>query len=451
VRWWKRSADASVPRDDRAPQARPRPFLGDILTLVTGSGLAQALSFLAAPLLARLYSPDQVGLLSVYAFAVAVPSAVVCWSYEAAIMLPRDEGEARDVTILALVLASAMSLLFVLPALAARPVARALGAPALAPWLGLIPLNLLALGLYQALSYWLNRKGDFPALALSRIAQSGVTAGAQVGLGAVGVVPAGLVTGQALGQAAAAGVLWTRAARAGAALGSRPLSVPVLRRTLVRYRRFPLYTSWGTLMGSAAFQVVPVILSRQFGPAQAGLYFFGFRLISAGVQLLVTSITQVFFQRASARHGAGEPLGPLVELVAGRLLLLSALGLVVSVPLARPLFGLVFGSQWAAAGDFMAIMMPMFCAQLVASPVSSVLFVTEQQHVGSILQALLLASTVGTLLLADRLHSPATATLAYYCAGQVTVYAAYLLFVLRACGGSPLGVLRSTVRPSTRG
>lgn len=129
-------------------------FLRNVSVLAGGAALAQGLSILAAPLLSRLYAPEDFGVLGVYASLLAIAGVVASLRYELAIPLPEDDAVAGDVLRLALVtcvLISAVAGLVVL--VFGSWLVSVLNAPGLAPYLWLLPLGVLVLGLYQALSY----------------------------------------------------------------------------------------------------------------------------------------------------------------------------------------------------------------------------------------------------------------------------------------------------------
>jgi len=75
-------------------------------------------------------------------------------------------------------------------------------APALRPYLWLLPLSLAAAGLYQVLNFWALRCKAFTSIAHTRLAQGMGTVASQVSIGLVTLGPLGLLVGDVVGRAA---------------------------------------------------------------------------------------------------------------------------------------------------------------------------------------------------------------------------------------------------------
>ena len=72
-------------------------FSRDILTLVTGTTIAQIITILASPVITRLYGPEAFGLLAIFTSITSIISVIICLRYEPAIMLPKSDEEAANV------------------------------------------------------------------------------------------------------------------------------------------------------------------------------------------------------------------------------------------------------------------------------------------------------------------------------------------------------------------
>ena len=129
-------------------------FARGVSVLVGGTAGAQVLLVLAAPLLTRLYSPEDFGLLAVYASLLALIGVISSLRYELAIPLPEDDGEAANVAVLCLILVVISTILTgVLVLLMGSVIAAALGVPTLAGYLWLLPVGVLLTGFYSLFNY----------------------------------------------------------------------------------------------------------------------------------------------------------------------------------------------------------------------------------------------------------------------------------------------------------
>src|SRR5690606_17674747 len=111
-------------------------FARNVGVLAGGAALGQGITLLAAPLLSRLYSPDDFGLLAVYASLLGILSVAANLRYELAIPLPEGDEEAAQVLGLSLAVTVVVSLLaaLVVWALGERLLGL-IGSPALRPYL----------------------------------------------------------------------------------------------------------------------------------------------------------------------------------------------------------------------------------------------------------------------------------------------------------------------------
>ncbi|MBV5329531.1 MAG: hypothetical protein JZU65_18210, partial [Chlorobium sp.] len=82
-----------------------------ILKSAFGGSGGQIINFLAIPILARLYTPDDFAFWALCLAGMLLVGTIASFRYELAIMIPTDEQEAADVFWLALFIAGGMSLL----------------------------------------------------------------------------------------------------------------------------------------------------------------------------------------------------------------------------------------------------------------------------------------------------------------------------------------------------
>jgi O-antigen/teichoic acid export membrane protein len=328
-------------------------FRADVLTLMTGTALGQALLLAIAPLLTRLFSPAAFGAFGAYLSLTAILGSVSTLRFDQALMLPSDEEEAASLLGAAL-LASALTAIAVLAAtlLARRPVLAALRIEALGGWILALPLSVLSYGAFQALNSWAVRRKAFARSSAAQGMRALAIAAVQIGSGILSSGPGGLVIGAAGGDAAAAAVLAGSARREQGSLLRRSFAWRRVVASARTYRDFPLYSTPQNLLNAVSQHLPLLLLAKFFGPAVAGFYVLAVRSVQAPMNLLLTSLRQAFFQKASELHNRGGDTWSLFRRTTLRLLAMAALPVLAVVLFGPSLFAFVLGGRWLTAGAY---------------------------------------------------------------------------------------------------
>jgi O-antigen/teichoic acid export membrane protein len=367
-------------------------FTRNMITLLSGTAMAQLIPLLATPVLTRIYTPEQFGALAIL-LAVANPlSLLVCGRYDLTVVLPRDDERANVLARLALLLAMVVSLLLGGLLWSFRePLSGLMGGEvALTPML-LAPLLFLLMGFFQPLNNWLIRKQAFRAMSVNKMVQTtGITL-VSLGLG-WWAFEHGLMVGYVAGWAlyVAFGAMQVR----WKGFRFRPLQFAAMREAAMAYRSFPLYNALPAVMNTATLSIPVFLLTRVFDEQVTGQFNLCRQTIFLPVTFFATSFMQVYMQRASSTVAAGEAVLPSlrrsVQLLGG-----LALALVLVLLTAGPfLFGLVFGAQWTEAGTYARILALPIALQFVVVPLTPLLPALGHIRAYSIWQVLYFASVL---------------------------------------------------------
>ncbi|MBV8247644.1 MAG: oligosaccharide flippase family protein [Comamonas sp.] len=370
-----------------------------MLTLMTGTTLAQAIPVAISPLLTRLYSPEEFGRFALYMAVTMIASVLVTGRYELAILLPRQDKDALHIAALAMVLSIAMSAVLLLVVLFfAQPIAVLLGDAALAPWLYWVPASTLLLGMYQSLNYWSNRKAQYKRLAISRTVQSGSASLAQLGSGYAGSGAVGLVGGQITGQVLATSVLARLIWREdhGLIRTLLPLRSVALAK---KYIDFPKYLIVAHGFNTASGQMPVLLLSALFNTTAAGFFTLTQRVMAAPMALVAGALGDVFRQEASQAYMRQGQCKAIYQKTFKRLLLISAVPFTIFFFVAPALFAWMFGEQWRVAGEYAQILTPMAFLQFITSPLSSMFMIAEKQRLDLLWQIFLLFLVIVSFVL----------------------------------------------------
>ncbi|MDO5663144.1 MAG: oligosaccharide flippase family protein, partial [Brachybacterium sp.] len=173
--------------------------------MMTGTVIAQIIALATQPVVARLYSDHQLGLLATFMAVPMIVGTVAALRYDMAIVLPQEESEASSLLRFSLIASGvAAALLTVVAIIGREGIAGRIGEEGLSPWVWLIGPMALLLSWNTILAFWLNRHADFSGIASKNVVLSGVNAATRIGL-AVGAVASffSLVLSQALALIAA--------------------------------------------------------------------------------------------------------------------------------------------------------------------------------------------------------------------------------------------------------
>ncbi len=373
-------------------------FAYSVSILAGSAALGQAVTVLVSPILTRLYSPEDFGIFGVYAAILGIVTVIASLRYEYAIPLPEEDETAANILALCFLLLLGMTaLIWILVYGLKDAIVVWTNVPGLKPYLWLIPLGVLGAGTYQILNYWAVRKRDFPRIARTRLSRGIGRAALQVGIGFASNGPLGLLLGQLAGETAGSVSLGLAAWRKDRA-PFKAVSLRGIRRAGARYKRFPLLSSWGSLLDALGTNVPQLLFAAFYGAQVAGWFALGQRVIAAPLNIVVDSVAQVYFGEA-ARLPRDDPkaMRRLFLKLTGRLALIGGLPIAGICAVAPYFFTIVFGPGWETAGRYVQIWGLMFAARFVIVPLSHTLNILERQDLFLIWQGTWMTLGIGVL------------------------------------------------------
>jgi O-antigen/teichoic acid export membrane protein len=273
------------------------------------------------------------------------------------------------------------------------------------------------------------RHRRYGAIGIRNVLQGIGQTATQVGLGLMHIRPVGLLLGIGVGRLFGLGGLVS----GGGLLRQPRPSLAAMRRTLHRYRRFPLLTVPSGLLNSAGLELPLLVVSALYGDARAGLLGLTIRVVGAPSMFIGEAVTQVFIGESSAaiREPNGR-LAPMLRRTVGRLLMIGALPTAALFVAGPWLFGVVFGSTWTEAGDYARILALAYLAQFAVIPISPTLQLLERQGQALTWAGVRLLLTVSGPLVCGLIGAPVLVAIAGLCIGHVLSYTLLYGLSLRA-------------------
>lgn len=349
-------------------------FAAHVLTLMTGTTIAQLISFACAPILTRLYRPYEFGIFALFVGIGALFSVVSTGRYEYAIVLPDENEDAINLLVLSFLLVVLTSLLCGIGVTVYLVFSQAPNIMNL--WL--VPIYVLFTGTYQTLNLWNNRLKRFDLLSFSRVILSVCTVLVSIFLGYWSFKLNGLFVGAVVGQAMASISLGWWTIRDGR-ISWQQIHSAAIYRLAKRYVNFPKINVAHALVDNFNSSGTIFLVTYFFGASIVGYYSFMMRILQAPAGMISASLGQVFYQRASETYAAGGDVYALVMKLLKRLLIMAFLPMLIIMIAGPSLFGLLFGEKWVLSGEYAQALTPYMYLYFVVSPLTLIPFIFSKQ------------------------------------------------------------------------
>ncbi len=390
-------------------------FVANVFTLASGTTAALAVTVLAAPVLTRLYGPEEFAVLALFGAAVSVLGVGASGRYDFAIMLAKRDEEAANVAGLALVL----SLLTTGAVLAAvlvfgDAVLAHLGVSGDGGWMWFLPAGVLIMAWTSISMRWQSRKKRFGTVALADASGAVCAASTQVGAGLLAESPRGafLICGGLAGLFVRVAIMSWRLF-ADLFRFRRSVSADGMTRVAGRYWRFPALSVAMGMLGHLTGKLPVLLLAIYFDPMAVGLYALSARVLRMPMGVLGRAVGEVFFQRILVLHKDKARSRALYGAVVLRLLLLSVIPMAILFVWAEDLFAIAFGREWIQSGRYARLMIPLIIAEFTILPVFKLSQALEKQAVALVWLIVYLVLCVASFWLGRILGSPDVAILCY--------------------------------------
>jgi O-antigen/teichoic acid export membrane protein len=329
------------------------PILKGVFLIGSGTAIAQVIGIMAAPIITRLYTPSDFGILITYSAIISIILMIASLRYEFAIPLPEDDIEAANLLALCILLVLITTFIFVVPLIILEnSIVFWINLAAIKPYLFFFIASFLGGGLYQALIYWAVRRRNYACIAKTTLYRSLPAALGKITLGIFGWGPIGLLLGEFLSQTGGVGNLAMSAWQRDQEI-FRHISLSGIRSAAIMYRRFPTYTCPASIFNTIALQTPALGLSYIYGLQVAGWYGLACGMLALPVSMISGSLSQVYFGEIS-KHLRDDPteIRSIYISTSVKLALFSIPVIGIIALLAPSIFPFVFGQSWKDAGMY---------------------------------------------------------------------------------------------------
>ncbi len=416
--------------------------LSQVSFVAGGTIVAQIFGVLVLPIVSRIYSPTDFGVMAVYSSVIAILSELSGFRYYLAIPLPKSKKYAEALVFLSLIIQIVfVCVISLLIMFIGDYMFRVISLEALVPYKFFIPLGLIFIGIYNILLQWSIREGAFNTIGVTKISQSITGAAAKIGIGFLGFKPVGLLLGTIISQAGGITTLFSAAIKKN---GFPIFNKNNIYRVMIRYRKMPLFSTWYGLINSMGAGLPQLFLSSIYSLQVAGLFSMASSLLSIPINFVGQAMGQVFIQRASIAKNSNN-----ISAISMRAyLLLLRIGFfpiaLISI-FAPPLFSFFLGERWGASGIYAIVLVPFIAYRFAFSPLSMLYLILDKQESSVVHEVIYLVSRIFGLALGYFWKSPVLSVL-FYSVFCFFVQFYRVIYLLNAAGNLKSMIIKNTLK-----
>lgn len=336
---------------------------------MSGSTIAQAVSFVMAPILYRIYDKQDYGMLGLYMATTSVIGVFASLQYSNSILIAEDKDEWNSITLSRLlnILVSLGVLILTIISFFLFP--NFLNAEKFGLYFFLIPLTVFLSGQNELFRIFANRKKEYKVIQVNTIILAVTVPLLSLILGLLYDGPLGLFISLILGQALAYFLMYFKI------LKKYRLNLTMKRRKrLYIFAKnnigFPKFILPSYFLGRFARQLPTFFFNRYFGLEVVGVYGLAVRMMELPSQIVTNAISEVFRQKVSENINRKLSNKGLFKKTFIILFMMTILPIIIITFFGPDLFAWLFGEKWAVSGDYAQVLIWLYSIQLISSPLS---------------------------------------------------------------------------------
>ncbi|MDA1886859.1 lipopolysaccharide biosynthesis protein [Bacillus cereus group sp. BY105LC] len=404
-----------------------------IITLVSGSLIAQAMTILVAPLLTRIYTPKELGVYTLILTAESLFGSIICGRYDVSIVSEPNEKNIYPIIKLSILITFIFSILasigygtyyFILKE----------EYQSYSYAIILIFFMLLINGLIRVLEAYNNRYKEYKVMTSVYVLRTTLQNFGAVILGIFKFGTFGLLISHIMGMLS----------------GLKRQSVTIkphfkkiwgsnkneMQGVMQSHYRQPLYSVPAMFANRFSYASIGLFIESLFGLAALGLYSISYKALGLPLTVMSNNIAKIFFQEASREY---DRTGGFIKSFRKTTLILLgiAIPMVLMLYFLAPfVFEIVFGPGWRQAGIYVQILAPMFGVRFIVNTVAYGLQVVKKQGLELFLQLMFILASIASFVISKSLDFDIKQYLMSITISFSLIYITYFLAVMKYAKGN---------------
>lgn len=373
-------------------------FNRNVLTLMLGTTVAQAIPIAISPILTRIYTPEDFGVFAAFFALTGIFGSIANARYELAIMLPEKDEDALNIVAVGLVSTICICLLLTISIFLFKDIIlKFIDGKDISNWLFFLPISVLFIGVFNVLTYFNSRRKNYNDIKNSTIIKSVVLSIIQIGVGLIKPSALGLVLGEVISRAFANGRLVKNIFME--KQFHNVINLHKMKEVAIFYKDFPLISVWAILFNNLAVKGTDLSISFFYSLNSLGFYSLIDKILGAPTSLIGKSFGQVYFQQASDEY---KNTTTLKITFISTLKKSVCIGVLIFIPiyfLIEDIFIIIFGEKWHTAGVYGKYLTFLYFCRFITAPFTLTPIIINKVAIDLTFQVIMLIIVISLILI----------------------------------------------------
>ena len=384
--------------------------------LLSGNILAQIITLAAYPIIARIYSPEEMGTLNLFVSIFAILVLLANAEYQNILVFHKNEKDLPSVLALCLSCVALVTALILITVPFSAEISSLFGSADLQHWYYLMPIYVAATAIWNICDSLLIRKKLFKYISVYLVLLAIYNVALKILLGNLGWSTAGLIISAVSGSVVILVVMILFAQQRDklfSSLGSHPTwnSILTLAREYIKFPKFSLSRKTLNMLSKS----LPIfLLSAHFGMTEIGLYGMALLLAHTPINVACSSLYKIMFRFVSEKVWKQEKILPVIKKYVASVLMIGIPSFALLFLILPDLTAMLLGDNWRISGEYIRLMLPWLLAFAVSNVIDFLPQLFKRQEGLLIFEIVHIVSKVVVLLLGIYLNDFYLTLLMYF-------------------------------------
>ena len=348
--------------------------------LLSANIIAQIIGLVVYPILTRIYSPEDFGLLNLFLSISGILVILSTAEYYNAIVLPKEEKKAISIVQVCLLLLILITILTTISIGFSKQIASLFNTPKLTEYYWMMPIIVFTLGLWNILNYWYIRNTQYNNISSYLVANSILSSIGKICFGQAGILNGGMIYSIVIAPIISLSFNLFHIKNKLKLFFT--LSYKEIIKEAKTYKFFPTYSLPRSFINIFAGQLPVLLLTPIFGSHHVGLWGMALLLGFTPINVITRSIYQVLYQHISNRVNQQLPISYFFKRFTFYVLGIGIPCFAILYWILPDLTTFLLGKEWITTSLYIRWMLPWLLCSILTSSTGFLADIFFKQKIG---------------------------------------------------------------------